>query len=144
MLFEKRPRRVKRLLIVEDEPLVAFDNEHLLTESGFEVVATVDGAPDAIKVIDAEQLDLVLADVQLREGGSGIDVAKAARTRGVPVLFVSGHCPIEAQQFAIGCLAKPYRQRDLIAAIDAVEAYLRGKRKRHPPEGLTLYAQPAG
>lgn len=144
MLFEKRPRRVKRLLIVEDEPLVAFDSEHLLTEAGFEVVATVDGVPDAIKVIEIQQLDLVLADVRLSEGGNGIDVAKAAQAKGVPVLFVSGHCPIEAQQLAIGCLAKPYRQRDLIVAIDAVEAHLKGKRKRHAPEGLTLYAQPAG
>jgi len=140
MLFEKRARSVKRLLIVEDEPLLAFDNEHLLVESGFEVVATVDRTAEAIATMEAEQIDLILADVRLSDGDSGIDVARAAHASGVPVLFVSGFCPEEAQQFAVGCLAKPYRQRDLLDAIDAVESLLRGKRKRKPPEGLTLYS----
>ena len=143
MLFDKRPHSVKRLLIVEDEPLVAFDNEHLLTESGFEVVATVDRVAAAITVLESEQIDLVLADVRLSEGDDGIDVARAAQAHGVPVLFVSGHCPLGAQQLAVGCLAKPYRQRDLLDAISAVEAHLKGKRKRRRPEGLTLYSAPA-
>lgn len=144
MLFDKRPHSVKRLLVVEDEPLVAFDNEHLLTESGFEVVATVDRVADAVAVIEAQKIDLVLADVRLSEGDDGIDVARAAQARGVPVLFVSGHCPLEAQQLAVGCLAKPYRQRDLLDAISAVEAHLKGKRKQRRPEGLTLYSTTFG
>ena len=40
MLFGKRNRVVKRILIVEDEPLTAFDNETMLTDAGYEVVAT--------------------------------------------------------------------------------------------------------
>jgi DNA-binding response OmpR family regulator len=139
MLFGKRPHTVKRLLIVEDEPLVAFDNEHFLVEAGFEIVATVDCVADAIETLASEQIDLVLADVKLRDGDSGIDVAHAAQAQGIPVLFVSGHCPDAALQLAIGCLAKPYRQRDLLEAIGAVEAHLKGKRKRRVPEGLTLY-----
>lgn len=141
MLFDRRTRAVRRLLIVEDEPLVAFDNEHMLTESGFEIVATVDRVAAAIAALESEQIDLVLADVKLSEGDSGVDVARAARALGVPVLFVSGHCPVEAQALAIGCLSKPYRQRDLLDAIDAVEAHLKGKKKRKTPEGLTLYAE---
>ena len=140
MLFEKRARSIKRLLVVEDEPLLAFDNEHLLVESGFEVVATVDRVAEAIAAIEAEQIDLILADVRLSDGDSGIDVARAAYASGIPVLFVSGHCPVEAERFAVGCLAKPYRQRDLLDAIDAVEGVLKGRRKRKPPEGLTLYS----
>ena len=38
MLFGKRNRIVKRILIVEDEPLTAFDNETMLEEAGYEVV----------------------------------------------------------------------------------------------------------
>ena len=53
MLFAKRERRIRRILIVEDEALVAFDNEHGLTEAGYEVVATVDCLADAAAVIDA-------------------------------------------------------------------------------------------
>ena len=43
MLFGKRERRISRIMIVEDEPLVAFDNENMLQEAGYVVVATVDG-----------------------------------------------------------------------------------------------------
>ena len=59
MLFGRRQRRIKRILIVEDEPLVAFDNEHVLRDAGYEIGATVDTVPDAMAAMDAE-LDLVL------------------------------------------------------------------------------------
>ena len=52
MLFGKRERRIRRILIVEDEPLVAFDNEYMLRDAGYEIVATVDSPADAIEVID--------------------------------------------------------------------------------------------
>jgi hypothetical protein len=42
MLFAKRERAIRRIVIIEDEPLIAFDNEHLLGEAGYEVVATID------------------------------------------------------------------------------------------------------
>src|SRR3546814_7152646 len=88
MLFGKRERIIRRILIVEDEPLVAFDNEYLLSEEGYEVVATVDSVADALGVIDKEPLDLVLSDIKLSGAGDGIDVARAAGTKDIPVLFV--------------------------------------------------------
>lgn len=140
MLFDKRPRSLKRLLVVEDEPLLAFDNEHLLTEEGYEVVATVDRVEEALKVLQSEAIDLVLADVRLSGGGSGVDVAHAAKALGVPVLFVSGFCPLEAQKLAIGCLAKPYRQKDLLQAIEAVAARLEGKKTPRAPQSMSFYS----
>jgi two-component system, response regulator PdtaR len=140
MLFERQSHTLRRLLIVEDEPLVAFDNEHVLTDAGYQVVATVDGVAEAISAIESEQIDLVLADLRLSDGDSGIDVARAAHAHGVPVLFVSGHCPEAARQLAVGCLAKPFRPRDLLDAINAVEAHLGRKKKSRAPEGLTLYS----
>src|SRR3546814_20531791 len=68
--------------------LVAFDNEYLLSEEGYEVVATVDSVADALGVIDKEPLDLVLSDIKLSGAGDGIDVARAAGTKDIPVLFV--------------------------------------------------------
>jgi two-component system, response regulator PdtaR len=141
MLFNRRERAIKRILIVEDEPLVAFDNEHFLREHGFDIVATVDRVEEAVAVIVTAKLDLVLADVKLSDGGDGMEVAHAAHKRGVPVLFVTGFCPIEARALAIGCLAKPYSQRALRNAIDAVEACLAGTRPRRMPPGLTLYGR---
>ena len=139
MIFGRRKRRIERILVVEDEPLVAFDNEHSLSDAGFTVVATVDTVDGAVEAL-ADGVDLVLADVSLSDGGDGIDVAKAAKARGTPLLFVTGGCPPEAQRYAVGCLAKPYTPRDLIAAIDAVDAMLAGDKVRRAPAGLTLYA----
>lgn len=143
MLGRRQQRRVNRILIVEDEPLVAFDNEHILTDAGYNVVASVDRVEAAVALIRADGIDLVLADVSLAEGDSGIDVARAAHDKGIALLFVSGSCPPEARALAIGCLAKPYMPRDLIAAIEAVERVLAGKRARRGPKGLLLYAESA-
>ncbi|AXJ97162.1 response regulator [Sphingomonas sp. FARSPH] len=140
MLFGKKKRRIVKLLVVEDEPLVAFDTEHFLTDAGYTIVATVDRVADASSVIRlGTALDLVLVDVSLADG-SGIDVARAAREAGVPVLFVTGNCPVEAIDFAAGCLPKPYAQRDLLGALDVLDAHLSGRRVRKMPSGLRLFA----
>ena len=139
MLFGKRERAIRRILVVEDEPLVAFDNEHLLGEAGYEVVSTVDNLADALEVLKAEPLDLILSDVTLRGEGDGIDLARAAASRDVPVLFVTGNCPVEARTLSIGCLAKPYSDRTLKAALDALDARLQGRKVKKLPAGLSLY-----
>ncbi len=139
MLFAKKKRQILQLLVVEDEPLIAFDTEHFLTESGFTIVATVDRVSQALAVIEGDvAIDLVLADVTLSDG-SGIDVARAAQGRGVPVLFVTGNCPVEATELAAGCLSKPYTQRSLLAAIAAIEAKLGGKTPKRLPPGFKLF-----
>lgn len=139
MLFGKRQRLIRRILIVEDEPLVAFDNEHLLKEAEYDVVATVDSFAEARAVIDAHPLDLILSDIELNGDGDGIDVARAAVAKGIPVLFVTGNCSPEAQQLAVGCLAKPYSGRVLLDALAAVDARLQGRAVK-PSRQLTLYA----
>ena len=140
MLFGKRERTVKRILIVEDEPLVAFDNEHFLRDAGYEIVATVDTVPDAINAMD-DDVHLVLADVNLSDGGNGRDVAHAAQARGVPLIFVTGGSPADARTLAVGLLSKPYSQRDLIAAIDIVDAKLSGRAPKRIPRSFILFGE---
>jgi two-component system, response regulator PdtaR len=142
MLFGKRERAIRRILIVEDEPLVAFDNEHLLRECGYDVVATVDSLAEAVRVLGEEEaVDLVLSDVKLNGDGDGMDVARAAAARQVPVLFVTANCPIEARALGVGCLAKPYTDKVLKGAIEAVDRKLQGKRAKRLPAGLSLYEE---
>lgn len=143
MLFGKRERTICRILVVEDEPLVAFDNEYRLADAGYQVVATVDTLADAARVIESEALDLVLTDVRLAGEGDGTGVARAAAEKGVPVLFVTGNCPVEAQALAVGCLAKPYTDRELIAALDALDRTLSGETVKKVPAGLSLYGSAA-
>lgn len=141
MLFGKRERRISRIMIVEDEPLVAFDNEYMLKDAGYEIVATVDSHADAAEVIAREPLDLVLTDLSLAGDGDGTDVARAAAARGIAVLFVTGNCTQEAQALALGCLAKPYNERTLLAALEAVDEHLQGRDPGKLPEQLTLYVR---
>lgn len=143
MLFGKKKRRIERLLLVEDEPLVAFDNEHFLSGAGFEIAGTVDSVAGALQVMaeDAD-IDLVLVDVDLSDG-SGVTVAQAAHARGIQVLFVTGNCPGEARALAAGCLSKPYPQRDLVAAIDAIEAVVDGKTPKRLPGSFSLFRKAA-
>ncbi|MGH6781442.1 MAG: response regulator [Sphingomonadaceae bacterium] len=139
MLFGDQGRTIRRLLIVEDEPLVAFDNEHILSEAGYQVVATVDRVAPAVAVLGGKPVDLVLVDIRLADGDDGLDAARAALDRGVPVLIVTGTCPPEARKLAVGCLAKPHSSRALRAAIEIVEARLRGGKVKRSSAGLTLF-----
>lgn len=141
-VFGKKKRRIERVLVVEDEPLVAFDTEHLLREAGFSVVATTDSVGEAIgHIIAAEKPDIVLVDLGLRDG-NGADVAHAACAEKIPVLIVTGRDPAEFAAIGLGCLSKPYKPRDLIAAIDICEALTDGRSIRRVPSGLRLF-QPA-
>ena len=138
MLFGKRKQVVKRILVVEDEPLTAFDNEHILREAGYEIVATVDDLDEALAVLQRETVDLVLSDVRLREQQSGIKLARATKEAGVPTLFATGHAYPGAAAIAIGCLMKPYTERQLIKAVDCVDRHLQGEKVK-PPKGLELF-----
>lgn len=140
MFFGRRRSAVQSILIVEDEPLVAFDTEHFLALSGYRIQATVEGYADFSSQIAQAAPDLVIADIRLAGEGTGIDVARLAHQHGVAVLFVTGHCPVDARDLAIGCLAKPYAQRDLLQSIRAADAILRGEAPGRLPLGLTLFA----
>ena len=153
MLFGKRKALVKRILIVEDEPLVAFDNEVMIGDAGYTVVATVDRAGDALTILDRELsaesgeseeevergVDLVLTDIALAGERDGVELAREAQQRGVPVLFVTGNPPEGAEELALGHLLKPYSDRQLKAALKAVDRFLSGKEVKEV-EGLVLYA----
>ena len=139
MLFGRRKRIVKRILIVEDEPLTAFDNENFLGDAGYEIVATVDDLDEALAVLDRETVDLILSDVRLRRQQTGIELARAAKQRGVPTLFATGHPYPGAAEIAVGCLTKPYSAKQLTQAIDSVDRHLQNERVK-PPKGLQLFA----
>ena len=140
MLFGKHKQVVKRILVVEDEPLTAFDNERILGEAGYEIVATVDDFEEALRVLNGEEVDLVLSDVRLRSQQSGIDLAEHALKRNIPTLFATGHAYPHAAEVAVGCLAKPYSERQLLKAVECVDRHLQGEKVK-PPEGLELFVR---
>jgi DNA-binding response OmpR family regulator len=143
MLFGKRKRIVKRILIIEDEPLTAFDNEVMLRDAGYDVVATHDDFEEAVAALERETIDLILSDVRLRGKRTGIQLAEEAKRRGVPLLFVTGHPPDNAHELAIGCLHKPYNERQLRQALEAVDEHLAGKQPKLP-KGMEIYPRATG
>jgi len=138
MLFGKRKQVVKRILIVEDEPLTAFDNENILGDAGYEIVATVDDLDEALDALEREEVHLVLSDVRLRKQQTGIKLAREASKKGIPTLFATGHAYPGASEIAVGCLLKPYSERQLCKAIECVDRHLQGEKVK-PPKGLELY-----
>ena len=83
---------VSRVLIIEDEPIIALDLENLVTELGHEVVGTAATRDDAVKQAKSKRPGLVLADINLGEGGSGIDaVAEILDSFDIPVIFVTAY-----------------------------------------------------
>ena len=138
MLFGKRKQVVKRILIVEDEPLTAFDNENTLGDAGYEIVATVDDLDEALDVLEREEVHLILSDVRLRGDRTGIELATAAKQKGVPTLFATGHIYEGAHEIAVGCVHKPYNNRQLCKAIECIDRHLQGERVK-PPKGVELF-----
>lgn len=142
MFFSKGTQRIRRILIVEDEPLLAFDNEHALQQAGYQIVATVDRFRDADAVIEREGgVDLVIADIRLRGERTGLELARHAKDRDIPVLFATGSCPDDAKDLgvALGVLAKPFQARDLVRSIAVCERLLAGRSAGRLPVGLTLF-----
>jgi CheY-like chemotaxis protein len=139
VLFGKRKRVVNRILIVEDEPLTAFDNEVMLGDLGYEVVATLDSFEDAIELLNREEIDLILSDYRLSGQRTGLDLAKAAKKRNIPIVFSTGYqLPPESIELALGCITKPYTERTLKLALNAVDKHLAGQRAK-PPKGVELF-----
>src|SRR5206468_8070923 len=139
MLFGKHKQVVKRILIVEDEPLTAFDNENILGDAGYEIVATTDQFDNALEIIERERVDLILSDIRLRSQQTGIELANAAKKRGIPTLFATGHAYPGAAGVAVGCLHKPYTERQLLKAIEWVDRHLQGETVKLP-KGLELFS----
>jgi CheY-like chemotaxis protein len=81
-----------RVLIIEDESIIALDLEGLVTSLGHEVVGVATTKDEAVTKALAESPGLILADINLGEGGSGIDaVAEILRSFDVPVIFITAY-----------------------------------------------------
>lgn len=81
-----------RVLIIEDESVIALDLENLVTDLGHEVVATAATSDEAVAHARKHKPGLILADINLGEGGSGIDaVSEILRSFDVPVIFVTAY-----------------------------------------------------
>lgn len=143
MLFASRPSCIKRLLIIEDDPLAAFDNERTLKHGGYDVVGAVDSGEAAVAILATEQVDALVLDLGLAGHMTGREVARLARDRGIAVLLVTGHCPEDAGDIALACLEKPHSAAALIQALRAIETMICKNKTPRKVSGLQTYFRPA-
>lgn len=109
----------KRVLIVEDESLVAELVADIAEDMSAERVGIVATVGQALKSVAAEPWDLVILDLNL-QGTPSWPVAEALRARGTPYLVVSGYGQELAADAGAPVLAKPYSVADFVAAVRRV------------------------
>jgi len=79
-----------RLMIIEDEPLIAMDIEQMVESLGHEVVGIARTRDEALALYEKEKPRMVLADIQLADGSSGIDAVNAIlQDDTIPVIFIT-------------------------------------------------------
>ncbi len=113
-----------RILVVEDESLVAEDLRERLTQMGYEVCYVTDSGEDAADRAAEFSPDLALLDIHLRGKMDGIAVADfLRRTMGVPAVFLTAHADRATLARAgkvepFGYVLKPFDERELQAAVE--------------------------
>ena len=115
-----------RVLLVEDEAIIAIMLEDTLTDLGCEVVGPVAHLADAVRLARSEALAGAFLDVNLA-GESIYPVADLLAARGIPFVFVSGYGPagIEARYAGAPILSKPILDADLKRAVAALRQWAR-------------------
>ncbi len=107
-----------RILVIEDDALIAMFLADLLSAMGHEVCAIVETETDAVAAAARCRPDMMIVDANLREGSGAAAVAQILAWRFVPHFFVTGD-PYQVQAFAPAAiiLHKPFNLADLTRTI---------------------------
>jgi CheY-like chemotaxis protein len=131
-----------RVLIVEDDFMVADCLEAVLSAAGYNVCGVAGGGADALLLDTCHQPDLAVIDFRLQDGEYGTEVGAALCTRrAIGVLYVSGNADDPRLQDAKGtaCIAKPYSASSMISALQMVsERVFHGAESAEFPHGFWL------
>lgn len=108
-----------RVLIVEDEAIIAMDLEMMLQDEGCEVVATVASVKAALAQIAANDLDCAFLDINLGHE-QVFPVADELARKGVPFALLSGHTKAVVPPAHLNrpALPKPYLKKDVLKILD--------------------------
>lgn len=113
-----------RILIVEDERIIALDLHQTLADCGYQVLGCVDNAEEAVEQAAALQPDLVMMDIRLRGNMTGLEAARQIYERyHIPSLFVTAFVDDEMLRQAkeceaLGYVLKPFNERELAITVD--------------------------
>lgn len=118
------PKDRPKLMIVEDESIVAADLAERLAHLGYDVLASVASGEDALAGAEAQRPDLVLMDIRLQGLMDGVETAQELRSRlQLPVIFLTAYAEGSTLQRAklaepYGYILKPVEDRELEIVIE--------------------------
>jgi two-component system, response regulator PdtaR len=113
-----------RILLVEDEFLIALNLEQELIEMGYRVIKIVNNGEEAIEITLLGGLDIILMDIGLAGSIDGIEAARQIEAFSkIPIIFMSGYASISNESCdsppnSIGYLTKPVFINDLKSILD--------------------------
>jgi DNA-binding LytR/AlgR family response regulator len=113
-----------KVLIVEDEIIVAKDIQHSLERLGYEIIGIASDQDQVIKLIDKASPNIVLMDIMLRNEQNGVEIAEFIRTNyHIPVIFLTAYADsvtIDRAKLAesYGYILKPFKVIDLQTNIE--------------------------
>jgi CheY-like chemotaxis protein len=113
----------KRVLVVEDEMVVAMLVEDMIAELGYELAGVVSRVDDAMKWADSDGFDLAVLDVHVN-GRLIFPFADALARRHIPFMFATGYGERGIPREHLNCpvIQKPFRAEDLRRALVRLEA----------------------
>lgn len=117
-------RKKARILVVEDEHVIAEDIARILRNFGYEVPAIVSSGEDSIKIVKKSPPDLVLMDIMLEGEMNGIEAAGQIYSHfGVPVVYITAYADDERLERAkqtgpFGYILKPFEGRELYSSVE--------------------------
>lgn len=125
------------ILIIEDEPLIAMDLEALVEGLGHNVTGVARTRTEAVKLAASKRPGLILADIQLADGSSGLDaVNDLLKSFEVPVIFITAY----PERFLTGerpepafLIAKPFQPANVSAVISQALFFQQSARRRPVP-----------
>jgi len=113
----------RKILIVEDEFIVANDLRLLLLQAGHKVTGIAVSAEEAEELVQRQKPDIVIVDIILEGDLSGIDLARKLRAENIAFVYLSANSNQEILEQAkatepYGFLVKPFREQDLLITLD--------------------------
>lgn len=132
-----------RILIIEDEALVAMELRFVLEDLGHEVLGVAATAKAARDLAKRKAVDLALVDIHLSDGPTGIALGRElGQDMGVSVLFMTANPGMVQDGVAgtIGVLSKPTDEQAVETAVDYALRRRQGQPVDYAPPGLQLFA----
>jgi|TARA_R110002124_G_scaffold43256_1_gene132802 DNA-binding NarL/FixJ family response regulator len=132
-----------RILIIEDEALVAMELRFVLEDLGHEVVGTAADAKAARALAAETDIDLALVDIHLSDGPTGVGLGRElGQDLGVTVLFMTANPGMVREGVAgtVGVLCKPSDERAVQTAVDYALGRRAGRPVEYAPPELRLFA----